>query len=185
MLISAYADPLLFEPLFNNFTPLAAKHAELIDPIEKLLGKARIQIPRDHLFEMDASEKTNALNAYVSGFGPSRRVVLYDTIIRKEPGPLLLTTIGHELGHYVLNHISKGLAFGWFGLLAVLLAILYRAVPWFIARWGDRLDIRGVSDWAQFPSSCSSSWCWHRLPSRSATPSAAIRSMRPTSTRLK
>jgi STE24 endopeptidase len=123
MLVSVYADPLILEPLFNHFEPLGATHPELLDPIEKLLGRAGVSIPADRLFEMKASEKTNSLNAYVSGFGPSRRVVLYDTIIRKEEGPPLLTTIGHELGHYVLQHIPKGLAFGAALLLAGLLLV--------------------------------------------------------------
>ncbi len=150
MLVSVYADPLILEPLFNHFEPLGKQHPELLAPIEKLLQHAGVHIPTDHLFEMSASEKTNSLNAYVSGFGPSRRVVLYDTIIRKEEGPPLLTTIGHELGHYVLQHIAKGLAFGAVLLLAGLL-LLYLLVPWFIRRWGARFDIPSVGDWASLP----------------------------------
>jgi STE24 endopeptidase len=123
MLVSVYADPLLFEPLFNKFEPLGRSHPELIPPIEKLLERAGVSIPVDHLFEMNASAKTNSLNAYVSGFGSSRRVVLYDTIIKKESGPALLTTFGHELGHYVLDHIENGMMFG----AALLLIGLYLA----------------------------------------------------------
>ncbi|MBV8818900.1 MAG: M48 family metallopeptidase [Acidobacteriaceae bacterium] len=150
MLVSAYADPLLLDPLFNKFQPLAAKHADLIDPIERLLAKAGIHIARDHLFEMEASEKTNSLNAYFTGFGPSSRMVLYDTIIQKENGPPLLTTIGHELGHYALRHIEKGLAIGSLGLL-ITLWLLYRFVPQWIAKWGARFDIRSISDWSSLP----------------------------------
>jgi Zn-dependent protease with chaperone function len=150
MLVSVYADPLILEPLFNHFEPLGAAHPELLAPIESLLHRAGVTIPTDHLFEMKASEKTNSLNAYVSGFGPSRRVVLYDTIIRKEEGPPLLTTIGHELGHYVLQHIPKGLAFGAVLLLFGLL-LLYYLVPWFIRHWGARFDIPAVGDWASLP----------------------------------
>ena len=150
MLFSAYADPVILEPLFNDFRPLAEKHPELIDPIEKMLARSGVIIPRDQLFEMQASNKTNALNAYVSGFGPSRRVVLYDTIIRSEPGPLLLTTIGHELGHYVLNHILQGLAFGSAGTLAALY-LLSVLVRWIIRAWGRTLEISFVSDWAALP----------------------------------
>ena len=146
MLASVYADPLILEPLFNRFEPLAAGHPELLDPIERLLHHAGVSIPPDHLFEMKASEKTNSLNAYVSGFGPSRRVVLYDTIIRKEEGPPLMTTIGHELGHYVLQHILKGLAFGALLLLLGLLLLFY-LMPWLIRR----LAIPGVGDWASLP----------------------------------
>ena len=150
MLFSAYAGPLVLEPLFNDFHPLAEKNPELIDPIEKMLARSGVIIPREQLFEMQASSKTNALNAYVSGFGPSRRVVLYDTIIRKEPGPLLLTTIGHELGHYVLNHILQGLAFGSAGTLTALY-LLSVFVRWIIRVWGDKLEISSASDWASLP----------------------------------
>ena len=123
ILVSVYADPLVLEPLFNRFEPLEHSHPELIGPIEQLLSRAHVSIPRDRLFQMDASAKTRSLNAYVSGLGPSRRVVLYDTIIAKESQPGLLTTFGHELGHYVLDHIGKGLLFG-----AVMLLIgLYLA----------------------------------------------------------
>jgi Zn-dependent protease with chaperone function len=146
MLVSVYADPLILEPLFNQFDPLSATHPELLDPIEKLLHRAGVTIPADYLFEMKASAKTNSLNAYVSGFGPSRRVVLYDTIIRKEEGPPLLTTIGHELGHYVLEHIPKGLAFGAALLLAALLLLFY------LMPWATRLcGVSSVADWSSLP----------------------------------
>lgn len=150
LLLSAYADPLLVEPLFNTFQPLSAKHPGLIAPIEELLARAGVRIPRDHLFEMAASEKTNSLNAYVTGFGPSKRVVLYDTIIEKENGPPLMTTIGHELGHYVLNHIPKGLAMGSVSILLTLW-ILSVVMPGLVSRWGARFDILRVSDWASLP----------------------------------
>ncbi len=146
LLLSAYADPLLIEPLFNNFQPLGAKRPQLIAPIEKLLAQAGVRIPRDHLFEMAASEKTNSLNAYVTGFGPSRRVVLYDTIIEKENGPPLMTTIGHELGHYVLNHIPKSLAIGSVSIL-ITLWILSVAMPVLLSRF----KIGGLSDWESLP----------------------------------
>lgn len=147
---SVVADPWLFEPLFNRFEPLARTHPELVGPIERILQRARVSIPTDRLFEMNASAKTNSLNAYVSGFGPSRRVVLYDTIIRKESGPALLTTFGHELGHYALNHIGKGILFG--ALLSLAGAFLaYRVIGFMVVRWGERLDIRNVSDLASLP----------------------------------
>jgi Zn-dependent protease with chaperone function len=146
MLVSVCADPLILEPLFNHFEPLATTHPELLDPIEKLLQRGGVSIPTDRLFEMKASEKTNLLNAYVSGFGPSRRVVLYDTIIRREEGPPLMTTIGHELGHYVLQHIPRGLAFGSALLLAGLLLVFY-LMPRLVRYW----DVPSVSDWASLP----------------------------------
>jgi STE24 endopeptidase len=145
MVAGVFAGPLVFEPLFNNFSPLANTHPHLVSQIEQLLQRAGVAIPPDHIFEMSASQKTNSLNAYVSGFGPSRRMVLYDTIIRKEDGGPLMTTIGHELGHYVLNHISKGLVFAAV-LLLLGFFLAYIAVAAFIRQWGETLGIASVAD---------------------------------------
>jgi STE24 endopeptidase len=150
MLFATYLDPLIVEPLFNKYEPLDAKHPALTDQIEQLLRRAGVQIPRDRIVEMEASEKTHALNAYVSGIGGSRRVVLYDTIIQKEEGPPLLTTIGHELGHAVLHHIDKGLVFGAI-LLLIGLYLAYLLMNWIVDRWGAALDIHAVADRASLP----------------------------------
>lgn len=145
VVFGAWIEPYALEPMFNQFVPLATTHPELVGPIETLLHKARVSIPSDHLFEMRASAKTHALNAYVSGFGSSKRVVLYDTIIQAEPEPSLMTTFGHELGHYVLGHIVKGIGYG-----AVLLLIAYwiafQMIHAFISRWGERFDVRDPAD---------------------------------------
>jgi len=150
LLAGAFAGPLIFEPLFNSFVPLSQTRPELVGQIERLLQHAAVSIPPDHLFEMSASQKTNALNAYVSGFGPSRRMVLYDTIIRKEDEAALMTTIGHELGHYVLNHIAKGLGFAAAGLLLAFL-LAYKVANAAVRRWGAMLDIPSVADRASLP----------------------------------
>jgi len=150
IVFATWIEPYALEPLFNRFEPLARQHPELVGPIESLLHRAGVSIPSDHLFEMSASAKTNALNAYVSGFGSSKRVVLYDTIIRKEPQPELMTTFGHELGHYVLDHIAKGIAYA----AALLLAGFYFAyvlIRAFVSRWGRRFDVRGPEDPGSLP----------------------------------
>ena len=59
---------------------------------------------------MKASEKVTTLNAYVTGFGPSKRVVVWDTTIKNASTPETLFVFGHEMGHYVLNHIVIGIA---------------------------------------------------------------------------
>jgi Zn-dependent protease with chaperone function len=150
LVAGAFADPLVFEPLFNRFTPLSKAHPELAGSIEQLLHRAGVAIPQDRLFEMSASEKTNSLNAYVSGFGSSRRLVLYDTIIRKEEGAPLMTTVGHELGHYVLNHIPEGLTF-----TAVLLFIGFfladKAAAAIVRKWGPALAIASIASRESLP----------------------------------
>lgn len=151
LVLGAYAGPILIEPLFNEYLPLASTHPELIAPIEGMLKRAGVVLPRDHLFEMKASVKTNALNAYVSGFGNSRRLVLYDTIIAQEQGDLLLNTIGHELGHNVLWHIPLGLLFAGAAALpgAWLLAWAFHRL---VELHGRRLGIAGVADPAGLPA---------------------------------
>lgn len=150
ILFAAWIEPYALEPLFNRFEPLATRHPDLVPPIEALLNRAGVSIPRDHLFEMEASAKTNSLNAYVSGFGSSKRVVLYDTIIRKEKQPELLTTFGHELGHYVLNHIPKGIAYAS-ALLLFGFYLSYVLMRSFVTKWGRRFEIHNPADPASLP----------------------------------
>jgi Zn-dependent protease with chaperone function len=103
------------------------------------------------MFWMGAGEKTTTLNAYVAGFGASKRIVVWDTTIAKMTTPQIVFVAGHEMGHYVLNHIPKGFAF-----LAVLLLVTfyigYRTIGWMLARWGPRWGIRGLEDWASYPA---------------------------------
>jgi Zn-dependent protease with chaperone function len=150
MIAGVYLAPLVLDPMFNRFEPLARTHPELVAPIEQILRNAHVAIPEDHLFEMIASEKTNALNAYTTGFGSSKRVVLYDTIIRKEPLDQLMTTFGHELGHYALHHILWGLALGA-AFLLIGMYVGYRFVEAVLRLYGERLGIRSAGDLAALP----------------------------------
>jgi Zn-dependent protease with chaperone function len=150
IVFSVWVEPFVVEPLFNDFEPLAKQHPELVVPIEELLHRAGVSIPSNRLYEMRASAKTNALNAYVSGFGSSKRVVLYDTIIRKEPEPALMTTFGHELGHYVLGHIPKGIGYAS-ALMLFGFYLTFLAIRWFVVRWGAHFDVRSPDDPASLP----------------------------------
>jgi len=143
--------PVVIEPLFNKFEPLAAKQPALAAEMEKVMARGGLQIPPERMFEMKASEKMKSLDAYVTGFGPTKRVVVYDTAIAKMTTPEILFVFGHEMGHYVLHHILKGMVFG----SALLLAGLYLAffwINWAVARWGPRWGIRAVDDWASLPA---------------------------------
>jgi STE24 endopeptidase len=139
--------PWFIDPLFNRFEPLQAEHPELVSAIEKLTRHAGVPIPRDRMFLMKASEKTNALNAYVTGVGASKRVVIWDTTIQKTTPDETLYIVGHELGHYVLGHIWKGFLFS-----AVLLFVgfygLFRGLNWCLDRWSGDWRIYGQQDWA-------------------------------------
>ena len=104
--------PLVIDPLFNQFEPLSKQHPDLVASIEKLTKRAGVPIPPERMFLEEASKKTNAINAYVSGLGASKRVVIWDTLIQKTSKEETLFVVGHELGHYVLGHVVKGFLAG-------------------------------------------------------------------------
>jgi Zn-dependent protease with chaperone function len=94
-----------------------------------------------------ASRKTNEINAYVTGIGASKRVVIWDTLIQKTTSDETLFVVGHELGHYVLGHVVKGFLAGAAALL-VALYFLFRGLYWALDRWGHEWKISGAEDWA-------------------------------------
>jgi Zn-dependent protease with chaperone function len=108
------AQPLVVQPLFNRFEPLADRR--LPAEIESLA--ARMGVDVEDVLVADASRRTTTANAYVAGLGPTRRVVLYDTLLdgRFSKGEILVVS-AHELAHVERRHLWKGLA--WFTLLAV------------------------------------------------------------------
>ncbi len=146
-----FAEPLVYEPLFYKFEPLASKNPALTQELQTLVQHAGVSIRPERMFWMNASEKTNALNAYVTGFGASKRVVIWDTTITKMSTPQIVSVVGHEMGHYVLLHIPKGLALSAVGLL-VLFYLGFRCIGWVLARWGSRWGIRSLDDWASLPA---------------------------------
>ena len=146
-----FVEPFVIEPMFYTFAPLSQKDPELVEQIEKVVRRAGLEIPPDRMFWMKASEKTNAMNAYVSGIGASKRVVVWDTNIAKESIPEIVSDFGHEMGHYVLNHIWKGLLFTAV-LLSVLFYLGFRCIGWVLGRWGSGWGIRGLHDLASLPA---------------------------------
>jgi Zn-dependent protease with chaperone function len=145
-----YLEPMVIEPLFYRFEPLAQTHPDLVNQLEHLIARGGLAIPPDRMFEMKASEKVNSLNAYVSGFGGSKRVVVWDTTLQHLSTPETLFVFGHEMGHYVLGHIRNSLL--WLSvLLLILLWIGSHILRWTIARWGSKWRIRDTGDWASVP----------------------------------
>jgi STE24 endopeptidase len=149
--VGMIAEPVLIEPLFYQFQPLASRHPALVDALEKVVARGDLAIPPSHMFEMKASEKTNSLNAYVSGLGASKRVVVWDTTIDKLSTPEILFVFGHEMGHYVLGHVRNTLIFISALLFLLLLAGFY-LLGWMLRRWGPRWRIRDAADWASLPA---------------------------------
>ncbi len=146
-----FVQPLIIAPLFFKFEPLQQKDAALTASFERMVQRAGENIPPERMFWMGAAEKTTALNAYVTGFGASKRVVVFDTTIAKMTTPQIVFVGGHEMGHYVLGHIPKLLAFGA-AFLLVLFYLGYRCIGWVLARWGANWEIRGLEDWASLPA---------------------------------
>lgn len=140
-------EPIVIDPLFYKFEPLADQHPRLAADLQKLTQRAGLQIPRDRMFLMNASTKTNQLNAYVTGFGASKRVVIFDNTIQKLTPQETLFIFGHEAGHYVLNHIRNGFLFFAVVSLIVLYAA-YRLLQAMLARWGASWKVYGPQDWA-------------------------------------
>lgn len=142
--------PLVIAPLFNKFEPLETKDPALVVALEKVVQRAGMNIPPGRMFWMNESEKGNDLNAYVAGFGASKRVVVWDTTIAKMTVPETMFVFGHEMGHYVLGHVYKGLVFGAI-LLLVLLYFGFHGMLWTLSRCSGRWGIRGTDDWASLP----------------------------------
>jgi STE24 endopeptidase len=142
-----FINPLVIDPLFHRFDPLDKEHPQLVDAIQELTAKAGVPIPRDRIFLMHASEKSNEINAYVTGVGASKRVVVWDTTLQKMSNDEALFILGHELGHYILGHIWKGFLFGAIALLCALY-LIFRGLHWMLDRWGRDWRIYGLEDWA-------------------------------------
>ncbi|WP_407427138.1 M48 family metallopeptidase [Treponema sp.] len=113
--------PIFIAPLFNKFTPL--EEGELKTRLEELLKKCGFKA--SGLFVMDASRRSGHSNAYFTGFGKSKRVVLYDTLIEQLTVDEIEAVLGHELGHYKHHHILKKLIFMIPAVFVVLFAVSF------------------------------------------------------------
>jgi STE24 endopeptidase len=138
--------PVYIFPLFNKYTKL--QDARIKDPI---LSMARANgIPATEIYEFDASRQSNRVSANVSGFASTLRISLNDNLLRRCTLPEIETTMGHEMGHYVLNHAYKGLVM--MGVLAVIgFAFLRWGMDYALVRWGQHWDVRGITDVAVLP----------------------------------
>jgi STE24 endopeptidase len=142
--------PVAIDPLFYESERLSNKHPELVNALERVSRNGGLEIPRDRMYEMKASSKLTGPNAYVTGFGATKRVVVWDTAIQQFTDPELMLVYGHEMGHYVLGHVVRGFLVATVFLL-VLLFVTFYVARWIQTRWGARWGIRGLNDWASLP----------------------------------
>ena len=138
--------PLLIDPLFNKFTPLRDQQLE-----SRIVALAeRAGIPGRNVYEVDKSRQTRKFNAYVNGFGVSQRIVLWDTILEGMETDEILFVMGHEMGHYRLGHIWKGIAFATLTSFAFFWVVAL-IVGWALRRFGTPWGIRALHDPASLP----------------------------------
>jgi Zn-dependent protease with chaperone function len=138
--------PIWVDPLFNNFGPM--KDTSLEADILALADRAGIEGSR--VFEVDKSAETKMVNAYVTGFGGSKRIVLWDTLLAKLDREEVLSVMAHEMGHYVLYHIAIGIVLCCVSIFVALYAI-YRVSQMFLQRWHARFGFDQLSDIASWP----------------------------------
>jgi Zn-dependent protease with chaperone function len=149
VVFGVFVSPILIDPLFNEFEPLQRSNPALVARLEEVVARGGIRIPPERMFLMKASAKVTGLNAYVTGIGVSKRVVVWDTSIAKASPDEISYIFGHEMGHYVLNHIYKGIAFAAAGML-LMFFMGYYAVRWLLRRFGPEWGIAEQSDLAAF-----------------------------------
>jgi Zn-dependent protease with chaperone function len=137
--------PLVVDPLFNHFEPLAKTDPALVTQLERVAARGGLRIPPDRIFLMDASRRYTSPNAYVTGIGASKRIVVWDTTLREESPNEILFTYGHEQGHYVLHHIPKGLVYSavviffflWIGSRLLERMVRRNGAPWGLLTLGN------------------------------------------------
>lgn len=141
-----YVRPIAIDPLFYRFEPMRDErlHQSIVSMTE------RAGVPTDRVFVANYSEKTNAINAYVDGFGPSLRIVIWDTALQKLDEAEIIVLTAHEIAHYVKHHLQ----WSAIGTVASLLAMLWignKAYRFALKRWRAFLFIRHPADWAGLP----------------------------------
>lgn len=138
--------PIWIEPLFNDFGPMQDKPLE-----SRILALAdRAGIEAEQVYQVNKSVDTEAVNAYVTGFGGTRRIVLWDTIVEKLGPDELLFVMGHEMGHYALKHaIRRVLIFSL--LILITLYLAHRSAGWLIERYRSRFKFDRLADIASLP----------------------------------
>jgi STE24 endopeptidase len=138
--------PVYLQPIFNKIKRL--DDPKVTVPILRMAHANGIST--NDVYEIDASRQTTRMSANVSGFGNTMRITLNDNLLRRGSPEEIQSVMGHEMGHYVMNHIPKLLLF--ISVVIVLsFAYLRWALGWTLARWGDRWQIHDIGDPAVLP----------------------------------
>lgn len=141
-----FIQPVVIDPIYNDFYPLKDKALEM-----KILSLAeQADIPSEHVYEVNMSEKTNSLNAYVTGIGGNSRIVLWDTTLKRLSDEEILFIMAHEMGHYVVKDIYLNIAV-YLLMTLIGLWLIAKIMPWVIRRYGSILKIKQMSNIHSLP----------------------------------
>lgn len=134
VVVFSFVFPVLVEPIFNRFTPMPA--GPLRD--ELVMLATRDGMPVQDVLVADASRRTTGLNAYVSGFGATRRLVVYDTLVHEAPDGEVVSVVAHELGHAKARDPELGTLMGALGAAAAVVGL------YLLGQWDALLGRAGV-----------------------------------------
>ena len=136
MLLLQFFAPRYLMPLFNDFEPLedGDLRASILDYAD------RVDFPVNEIYVMDGSRRSNKANAFFTGFGANRRIVLFDTLVEELDNDELLSVVAHEMGHYKLHHIPQRIAISVVqtGVLFLLLSVFLQVDALFSAFYVDQ-----------------------------------------------
>jgi STE24 endopeptidase len=138
--------PIWIAPLFNKFGPMQDKALEA----EVLATASRAGVEGARVFQVDKSVDTEKVNAYVTGLGNTKRIVLWDTLMKRLSPRQIRFVVGHELGHYVLGHVMVSIFVSW-GLILLGLYGAHRTADMLLSRFGGRFGFTQLSDVASLP----------------------------------
>jgi Zn-dependent protease with chaperone function len=146
IILFVVVQPIILDPIFNKFEPLQDQVLR-----QKLLDLAsRAGIEGGRVYQVNKSKQTKTMNAYVNGIGPTNRIVMWDTLLQKMTHDEVLAVMGHEMGHYVMQHIWKSLAF----FLAISFFVFWlaqRLYDWGLRKWGPRWGTTTSGEPASLP----------------------------------
>lgn len=137
-----YVSPYVIEPLFYKFEPVKAEGLE--EKVRELMERAGLKVSR--VFQVDASRRSRHSNAYFTGIGKVKRIVLFDTLIGQMSQEEILAVLAHEVGHWKKKHVLKGIivteTLAFFGLFLAYRLLSWEGLP-------DLLNLPGASFYAR------------------------------------
>jgi len=146
IIIMFLVTPIWIAPLFNKFGPMQDKALEG----DVLATASRAGVEGARVFQVDKSVDTEKVNAYVTGVGNTKRIVLWDTLLARLSPRQIRFVVGHELGHYVLGHVVVSIFVSW-GLILLGLYGAHRTADLLLSRFGGRFGFTQLADVASLP----------------------------------